>query len=172
MAEHLHAQNFSISSNLVDWANFGTANMEIGVGLSQHFSMMAGGHFNPWKFKTEKGYDFHNQQTTGYLGCKWWPWYVFSGWWIGTKVQYSQVSRTGIWRPALEEAKSVGGGLSFGYTLMLHKHVNLEFGAGVWAGKHLSYTLYECPKCMAVRESGSKGFIAPDDVSVSLVFVF
>jgi hypothetical protein len=72
----------------------------------------------------------------------------------------------------LEEKRSVGGGLSFGYTVMLHEHINLEFGAGLWGGRHLDYTLYECPECMKVRDTGARYFIAPDDVSVSIMFVF
>ena len=66
----------------------------------------------------------------------------------------------------------MGGGLGFGYTIMLHENVNLEFGAGIWGGRHMSYTLYECPKCMTVRESSPRNFIAPDDLSVTVSFVF
>ena len=166
------AQKLSLSTNLVDWANFGTANIEAGVSISQHFSAMLGGHFNPWKFKTGSGNDIFNKQTTGYVGVKYWPWYVYSGWWLGTKVQYASISRSGIWRPALEERSSIGAGLSFGYTVMLNKNLNLEFGAGVWGGKHLKYAIYECPKCMRLREQRSFNFIHPDDISISLTYVF
>lgn len=168
----VQAQKVSLSTNLIDWANFGTANIEAGLSMSQHFSLMAGAQYNPWEFKTPKGYDMYNKQTTAYAGVRYWPWYVYSGWWIGAKAQYSHSGRTGIWRPALEEKRSVGGGLSFGYTVMLHEHINLEFGAGLWGGRHLDYTLYECPECMKVRDTGARYFIAPDDVSVSIMFVF
>lgn len=168
----IQAQRVSLSTNLTDWANFGTANLEAGLSVSQHFSILAGGHYNPWTFATKTDYDMINQQTTGYVGARYWPWYVNSGWWIGAKAQYSDARRSGIWRPALEEMKSVGGGISFGYTIMLHKNLNLEFGAGAWGGRHLDYTLYECPKCMRVRKTGPRNFIAMDDVSISLMCVF
>ncbi len=171
-AGKIDAQKVSLSTNLVDWANFGTANIEAGISVSQHFSITAGGHYNPWEFQTPKGFRMHNQQITGYAGARYWPWYVFSGWWVGAKVQYSDFSRTGIWRPALEEGVSVGGCLSFGYTIMLHKKLNLEFGAGIWGGRHLKYTLYECPECMRVRETGPRNFIYPDEVSVSIMYLF
>ena len=167
-----HAQKASISTNAMDWANFGTVNLEAGVSVAQHFSLMAGLHYNPWEFKTGKDVDLYNKQNTGYFGFRWWPWYVFSGWWFSAKVQMSKFSRTGIWRPALEQGTSMGGGLGFGYTIMLHENVNLEFGAGIWGGRHMSYTLYECPKCMTVRESSPRNFIAPDDLSVTVSFVF
>lgn len=172
VTERLEAQNVSISTNAVDWANFGTVNVETGVGVAQHISLLVGGHYNPWEFQTGKGYRLHNQQATGYFGVRWWPWYVFSGWWIGAKMQFSSFSRTGIWRPALEEGKSLGAGLSFGYTLMIHKNINIDFGAGFWGGRHLEYSLYECPECMSIRERGARYFIAPDDLSVSISFVF
>lgn len=166
------AQNVSLSTNVMDWANLGTANLEAGISIAQHFSLMAGGHYNPWEFKTPKGFKMHNQQTTGYIGARYWPWYVFSGWWVGAKMQYSTFSRTGVWRPALEEGKSAGAGLSFGYTIMLHQNLNLELGAGVWGGRHLKYDLYECPNCMRIRETGPRNFIYPDEVSVSIMYVF
>lgn len=166
------AQKISIGTNLVDWANLGTANLEVGASVSQHFSLMAGARYNPWEFKTPKGFEMYNRQTTGYIGTRYWPWYVFSGWWAGAKVQYSSFSKTGLWRAALEEGKSIGAGLSFGYTVMLHEHVNIEFGAGLWGGRHFEYALYECPRCMQIREIGPKYFIAPDDISVSIMFVF
>lgn len=167
-----NAQKIALSTNLVDWANFGTANLEAGMSVSQHFSFMLGGHYNPWSFQTNSNILTYNQQSTLYAGAKYWPWYVYSGWWIGAKVQYSAINRTGIWRPALESNKSIGAGFSFGYTIMLHKNLNLEFGVGLWGGRHLDYTIYECPKCMRVRETGARGFVAPDDVSVSLMYVF
>lgn len=166
------AQHISLSTNFVDWANFGTANIEAGISVSQHFSFTAGGHYNPWEFKTAKGAMMYNKQMTGYAGVRYWPWYVFSGWWIEAKAQYSSFGRTGIWRPALEKGESVGGGLSFGYTIMLNKNLNLEFGAGIWGGRHLKYTIYECPVCMRVRETGPRNFIYPDDVSISIMYLF
>lgn len=165
------AQMFSVSTNTVDWLNFGTINAEGGMSVSQHFSLLAGGHYNPWEIKIN-GFRVHNQQATGYVGARYWPWYVFSGWWLGTKVQYSFSSKTGIWRPAMEDAHSIGAGFSFGYTVMLNEHLNLEFGAGIWGGKHLKYTIYECPECMRVRISDTRNFIYPDDLSISIMYVF
>ena len=38
------AQNakFALSTNTLDWANYGTANVEFGVGVAQHLSLQAG----------------------------------------------------------------------------------------------------------------------------------
>lgn len=161
-----------LSTNALGWANYGTANLEIGVGLAQHFSVHAGARYNPWEFSSKEGLSIRNNQTSAFVGAKWWPWYVFSGWWVGGKVQYSDFARTGIWRPALEEATRIGGGVSFGYTLMVHQNLNLEFGAGVWGGANTSYNLYCCPEHKVIRKSGKGGFFGLDDISVSLMYIF
>ncbi len=168
----LKAQHVSLSTNIVDWAALGGANLSAGVSVSQHFSLELGGIYNPHSITKDSGLLVRNQQMTGYVGVKYWPWYVFSGWWIGAKAQYSDFSRTGIWRFALEDGKAVGGGLSFGYTLLLTKRLNLDLGLGLWGGQKFERTLYHCPNCMVVRESGPKLFIAPDMLSVSLMYVF
>lgn len=170
-----NAQNakFALSTNALDWANYGTANLELGVGIAQHWSLQAGVKYNPWEFTAKDlGIPVRNNQTTAFVGARWWPWYVLSGWWVGAKVQYSDYEKTGLWRPALEDGVKVGAGLSFGYTLMVHKHINIEFGAGVWGGSQVKYDLYCCTKCMELRKSGSRGFIGLDDVSVAVMFVF
>ena len=168
----MRAQKISLGTNLMDWANLGTANLEAGVSVSQHISFVAGGHYNPWKYHTPKGYDVLNQQATGYAGIRYWPWYVYSGWWFEAIARYSSFSKAGLWRPALEEGKSLGGGLSFGYTIMLHEHLNIELGAGFWGGRHFEYSLHECPRCMELREKGPRNFIAPEDISISIMYIF
>ena len=173
MAQERRATPVSLSTDIVDWANFGTINLEAGAGLGRHLSVTAGAKYNPWSFKTQKlGLQLYNKQTTAYAGLRYWPWYVFSGWWIGAQTQYTQYAETGIWRHALDTGSAVGGGLSLGYTLMLHEKLNLEFGAGAWAGRRYKHTLYCCPECMYVRESGPSNFIALNDISVALMYVF
>ena len=163
----------ALSTDLVDWANFGTVNLEAGVSLHQHFSVHAGAKYNPWNFKTRNlGLALYNKQTTAYAGFRYWPWYVLSGWWVGAQAQYTDYAETGVWRHALDTGKAIGGGVSFGYTLMLHENLNLEFGAGVWAGRRFEHTLYCCPDCMKVRASGPGNFVALNDISISLMYVF
>ena len=168
---------FSVSTNLFDWADLGTINFDTGFSVSRHISLHLGGKYNPWEITPSKGeYKLiKNQQLSGALGIRYWPWYVFSGWWICAKAQYCQFAETGIWRPALDTGKALGGGLSFGYTVLISKHFNLEFGAGFWGGKLLEHNLYHCPDPIHTdfpRESGPKAFIAINDVNISLQWVF
>ena len=47
----------------------------------------------------------------------------------------------------------------------------LLFGIGVWGGM-TRYTTYACPTCGTVTDNGKKVFILPDDVMVSLIYIF
>lgn len=165
------AQKFSVGTNLVEWATYGTANLDFGFSIARHFSVALGGCINPWDFS--KGDDFaYCKDKTAYAGIRYWPWYVFSGLWIQAKGQYKNFSNTGLWRPALDEGTGVGAGLALGYTLMIHEKFNIEFGAGGWGGKLTDHTLYCCPKDMEIRETGPKWFADLDEVSVALMFIF
>ena len=109
-AQERRTKTVALSTDIVDWANLGTVNLEAGVGFSRHMSVTAGAKYNPWSFKTQKvGLQLYNKQTTAYAGLRYWPWYVFSGWWIGAQTQYTQYAETGIWRHALDTGSAVGG---------------------------------------------------------------
>lgn len=166
------AQHISVSTNALQWANYGTANLEMGISIARHFSLEAGGRYNPFSYSKKSGLTVRNCQKTAYAGIRYWPWYVFSGWWAGIKGQWSDYSKTGIWRYAVDEGTRFGIGLSAGYTWMISKRINLDFGIGGWGGRQTEYTLYHCTKCMDIRESGPGNFIALDDVAISLMIMF
>ncbi len=173
LAHSAKAQRVSISTNTLEWLNLGTANIEASIAISQYFTLNAGVRYNPWEFHQENPYMvIQEKQKTAYFGARWWTWYVFSGWWAGIKIQYQDFAESGLWRPALDTWNAVGAGLSAGYTLMLTKHLNLDFGLGLWGGYKYRHVLYNSPATKDIRESGPKPFVAPDILSVSIMYVF
>ena len=165
---------FDLSTNVFDWADFGTINVDFAMSVSRHITLQAGLKYNPWKFEPKKGPIslVQNQQKSASFGVRYWPWYVFSGWWICAKAQYCDYCEAGVWRQALDQGKALGAGLSAGYTVMINKRFNIEFGAGFWGGGLLEHTLYNAPGEEVPRESGPKGFIAINDVNISLHWLF
>ncbi len=177
------AQQVSVSTNAIEWLNLGTINGELGVSVSRHFSIHVGARYNPWTFnrgdtkarytdplgETEK--QFENRKQAYNLSVRWWPWYIYSGWWWYVRGQYMEYNRGGLFTHTAEEGDNVGGGIGVGYTYMLHKHWNIEFGAGIWAGQS-KYTSYRCTNCGTVLDKGTKFFVLPDDVFVSIIYVF
>lgn len=167
-----NAQQWSVGVNALDAANVGTISAEASVAASRHITVGASAKVNPWTFNKGDGATLkqHRHQTYA-VGMRWWPWNVYSGWWMGGKAQFQEYNWGGFRSRETEEGNAYGAGLSFGYTWMLHEHINLEAGAGVWGG-YKTYTVYSCPKCGRTVDEGSKWFVMPNEAILSLVFVF
>lgn len=171
----LRGQDFSLSSNLLDWANLGTANLQAGYSFSRHVSVHAGVRYNNWNFGSmEEGNAFQNRARAASLGTRYWPWNVYSSWWFGAKGQIEEYNRGGLFKNQLtEEGVAAGVGLSAGYSRMLSNHWNLDVGVGAWAGR-TRYAQYNCPRCgRTVETKSSKWFVRPsNDIQISLTYVF
>ena len=136
------------------------------------WSLNAGAQFNPFTFRLpEKGKQLQSRQQSYELGVRLWPWHIFSGWWIAGKAKYQEYNRGGLFSQQTEEGDGFGIGLSAGYSYMIHPNLNLEFGIGLWSGIK-KYAVYDCPSCGLTTESGTKGFIMPNELLLSLVYVF
>lgn len=177
------AQRFSVSTNVVEWANLGTINGEASMAVAQHFSLHAGVRYNNWTFRPGVPEDrfedpmgdnerqFENRKQAYAVSLRYWPWYIYSGWWGYVRGQYMEYNRGGLIRHKAEEGDAYGIGVGAGYTRMLHKNWNVEFGLGIWGGRK-TFTEYRCTNCGSVTDQGTKIFILPDDVFVSLIYVF
>lgn len=176
-----HAQKVAIQTNAIDWAFLLTPNIGLQYAVSQHFSIEAQAKVNAWSFRTSGTEEerMHNEiksrQQAYALGARWWPWNVYSGWWVGAKIQFQQYDNGGLkalaWLPDNEAGNAYGGGLSAGYSLQLHKHWNMDFGLGLWGG-YKTYTVYSCPWCGKTVDKGAKTFILPDQAMISLMYIF
>lgn len=177
------AQRFSFSTNIIDWGNLGTMNIEGGVAVSQHISLHTGVRVNPWVWNPGEPDDrledpfgenedqFQNKKQAYNIGLRFWPWYIYSGWWFYAKGQYLEYDRGGLINHTREAGDSFGMSLGAGYTHMLHRNWNLEFGVGVWGG-YAKYGVYRCTNCGQPAEQGEKAFILPDDVFISIAYIF
>ena len=111
------------------------------------------------------------RQQSYSVGLRVWPWHTWSGWWFAGKGRWQEYNFGGILSPETNEGDRYGFGLYAGYTHMLASHFNLEFGLGAWAGIDF-YKTYSCQVCGITLDSGRRSFVLPDDVMVSLVYVF
>ena len=172
LANESFAQKYSISTDLLGYARLGTMNVDASYAISRRWSLVAGVRYNPFTFRKgdpEKQFQYRQQSYS--VGMRLWPWHIWSGWWFAGKLRYQEYNIGGIISSATEEGDRFGAGLYCGYTHMLSSHFNLEFGAGVWGGVS-AYRKYDCPVCGPMVEEGSKYFVRPDDIVISLVYVF
>ena len=166
----ISAKRFSVSTDLLGYAALGTMNLDVSYALSRRWSLTAGVRYNPFSFSSDNE-QFQLRQQSYAIGARLWPWHIWSGWWFASKLRYQEYNIGGIFSPETEEGDRLGAGLYAGYTYMVSSHFNLEFGLGFWAGAD-KYRRYSCPECGITVDEGDRGFILPDDVMVSLVYVF
>ena len=172
LPQYSHARRFSLSTNVVDYLNLCTLNLEASCGLNRHWTLNAGVRYNPFTYpRPGDDSQMQNRRQSYELGVRAWPWHVFSGWWIAGKAKYEEYNRGGIFSRKTEEGDGFGVGFSAGYSYMLLPSLNLDFGIGFWTGVR-KYTVYDCPSCGVTVESGTKGFILPNELLVSFVYVF
>lgn len=168
----LTAQTFSVSTDLLGYARLCTMNVDVSYAVARRWSLTAGARYNPFTFrKGDPERQFQSRQQSYSLGVRLWPWHTWSGFWFAGKVRYQEYNEGGIISRKTEEGNRFGAGLYSGYTYMLSSHFNLEFGIGLWSG-FSKYTQYSCPLCGITRKSGSKLFLLPDDIMISVVYVF
>ena len=168
----LHAQKYSVSTDILDFAALGTLNVDGSYAFSRHFSAVAGVRYNPFTYNNdEPDRQLQCRQLSFAAGVRYWPWHTWSGWWFASKLRYQEYNIGGIISPQTSEGDRFGAGVYSGYTYMISPHFNLEFGLGVWAGMDV-YKVYSCPLCGLTIDSGRKAFLLPDDLMISLVYVF
>lgn len=168
-----YSQDFSLSTNILGYAQLGTLNVDASLGFARHFSAEAGVRYNPFTFKGRDGVSdtMQSRQRTVSAGVRYWPWHIQSGWWLAGKAQYQEFNVGGIRTASTREGDRYGAGLSGGYTYMVSPHLNMEFGLGMWGG-YEAFTVYQCPTCGKVTDSGDKFFFLPNDALLGIVYVF
>ena len=164
------AQDVAVSTNVMDYANFGTLNLETSYGLARHWTVNAGLKYNPFSFDEGEDMKMSKQRSVS-AGARFWPWHVFSGWWLSGGFRVQDYSRGGFESKETSEGDRYGGSLGGGYTYMLGNHFNLDFGLGLWAGYDV-YRTYACQTCGLTLDSGDKYFVLPADITLALTYVF
>lgn len=166
------AQKLSVSTNMIDYACLGTLNFETSYAVAQHWSLTASARYNPFTYHLgDASRQFQYRQQSYALGARFWVWHSFSGWWVSGKARYQEFNNGGIFSRLTQEGDRIGCSMSAGYTYMISKHFNIEFGLGLWSGMSW-FKKYSCPLCGLTVQSGRKWFVLPDDVMISLAYVF
>lgn len=164
------AQKFALSTNALDYANLGTFNLEASYAVAQHWNLKLGGKYNPFKYGSDASSP-RNMQRSVNLGTRYWFWHVYSGGWLGGHARYQEYNSGYPGNPETSEGDRFGGGFSGGYSMMLSSHLNIDFGVGFWFGYDL-YTRYACRDCGRIMSSGGDYFILPDEILISLSYIF
>ncbi len=166
-----HRARLAFSQNLADYIFLGTLNGDLQLSIHRYWTMQIGARYNNWTWRHRQDNQFEARQKSFYIGARWWPWYTYSGWWAGAKLQYQEYNRGGIFSPATEEGDAWGMALGGGYSVHVNRWLNVDFGIFGWGGV-TKYVSYACPYCGRKTGEGVKGFFLPDEVRVAVQFIF
>lgn len=158
----VNAQELSLSTNFIDYARTGTANLEAAYGFSRHWTLSAGMKYDAGGVSRQQLYS---------VGGRYWPWHIYSGWWLSGKMQYQEFNEAVNEAMETSEGDRYGAGISGGYSRMLGRHFNLDLGVGLWTG-YTSYVTYACPTCGRIIGSDNRLFILPNDLIIALSYIF
>ena len=161
----------AVSTNIADYALLVTPNIDVQYAVHKSVTLDAGAKINSWSFRQFTAEELKHRQQSYHLGAKWWPWYTFSGWWLGTAAQYSEYDCGGLFSNDSEAGDAYGLVVSGGYSIQLNRWLNFDLGLGVWGGR-TRYVRYECPSCGRKTGEGDKYFILPADARLALQFIF
>ena len=171
-SQTLMAQRYAVSTNAADYFNLCTINAEASFACAKQWTLTAGFRYNPFQFNRQKtGREFQNKTRTVAIGARYWPWHVYSGWWLSGNIQYQEYNAGGILSRTTREGDRYGGSLGFGYNRMLGRHFNLDLGLKIWAGMD-RYREYECPVCGLTVDRGNRFFLLPDEILIAFSYVF
>jgi len=161
----------SLSGNVADVLLLGTLNAGLQYSVHRRWTLGLGTRYNNWTWRPARDDQFEARQQTYYLGARWWPWYSYSGWWTGGRLQYQEYNRGGLVSPETEEGDAIGLSLGAGYAIHVNHWLNVDLGLYGWGG-WTRYVLYACPSCGKRMDEGVKTFFLPDELRVALQFIF
>lgn len=162
---------FALSQNVADYLFLGTLNAGVQYSVHRAWTLQAGTRYNNWTWHEGEDDQFEWRQQTYYAGVRWWPWYTYSGWWAGARLQYKEYNHGGLLFPLAEEGDAAGLAIGAGYAIHINHWLNAEFGMYGWGGT-ARYVIYDCPHCGKRIREGTKTFLLPDEVLLSLQFIF
>ena len=171
-----YSQKLSIKSNLLYGGVAQTPNIGIEFSVSPSFTLDMWGGYNPWNLK---GKNNNNKKLVHWIAMpeiRYWFYKNMGGHFIGLHGIASMYNISGHKIPMLFEKEyryqgnAFGGGLSYGYHLMLNRSWGFEFTIG-GGYMRLDYDKYYCPKCGQYISKESKNYFGLTRAGITLLYL-
>lgn len=164
-------QNMGIATNIIGYANFLTLNAEASFKIKERLSIHAGVKYNPFTFNKGEENQMQNRSSILQVGMRYWTWHANSGWFAGGGAEFGYFNYGGIISKETHEGWRAGMNITAGYSLMLSRHFNFEFGVGLFTGYRDSKR-YACPRCGETLGNDKKIYVAPNNLLAQMVYLF
>ncbi|MBQ0024465.1 MAG: DUF3575 domain-containing protein [Bacteroidales bacterium] len=162
-------RNWALSFTLLDFSM--SINADLQKAVARNWTTDVQFRYNPWEFVKSAAYMSQDVKYQAQVGVRYWPWYTFSGLWLKGALQAQNYRRGGFEGIRPEMGNKYGVAASVGYSLMITKWFNIDFGAGLWGG-FKRYQVFADQNFETVKEKGGNGFISGNELSVSASFIF
>ena len=168
----LRAQKMALSTNIADYVNLFTLNGAISCAASQNMTLELSARYNPFVYE-RSGSDrqFQNKRISVYAGTRYWPWHVYSGWFVSGYIGFTRFNTGGLFSQKTYEGDAYGLSFGGGYALMLSPRFNMDFALSFMAGDG-KYRRNSCPSYGSVDAVKKQVFIAADNIVVQLSYLF
>lgn len=173
------AQNVAIKTNLLYDAT-ATVNLGVEIGLAPKWTLDISGNLNAWNLREDKRWKHWLAQPE----ARYWFCDRFSRHFIGIHAiggQYNvgglknNISFLGTPYKNLTTNRyqgwGVGGGVAYGYAVLLGKSWNLEFELGV-GYIYNNFDVFECTGCGRKVDAGTHHYFGLTKAAVNLVYLF
>lgn len=174
----LKAQKLAAKTNFLYWAST-TPNLSLEAGLGRKSTFELQGGYNPFSFGSKED----NKKLKHWLvqgEYRHWLCESFNGHFFGVHGLYSKYNTGGYNLDFLfgsgsgdsrYEGDTFGGGVSYGYNLMLSRRWNLEITGGIGFSV-MKYDRFECIHCGEKQESDVKrNYFGPTKLGLSIVYL-
>ena len=166
------AQSLALKTNLL---YLGTASFNIGMEakLGRRYSLALNGAYNPFSFADNaKWKHFLIQPELRYWFCE-----SFYGSFLSIDAAVLRFNVGGIplpYAPRTEKYRYDGiaymGGMSYGYSRVLGKRLNLELLLGFNLGRAF-FDRYQCPICGDILDENAQADFLSPNISLSLIYM-
>lgn len=172
----IYAQDISLKTNLLYGIGTLTPNAGAELSLGRWSTLDISVGYNPWNLKGNKTDNKKFVHWLGEIEYRYWLCEKFNGHFFGIHGLGSQYNISQHHILSLFDAQyryqgyALGGGVSYGYHLMLDKRWGIEFniGAGV---AFLNHGKYECRTCGEKIGNEKKTYWGPTKAGISLIYI-
>ena len=173
------AQNVAIKTNLLYDAT-ATVNLGVEIGLARKWSLDLSGNLNAWNLRENKRWKhWLAQPEARYWFCDRFSRHFIALHAIGGQYNVGGLKNniTFLGTPYKNlttnryQGWGVGGGVGYGYALLLGKSWNLEIELGV-GYIYNNFDVFECTGCGRKVDSGTHHYFGLTKAAVNLVYLF
>ncbi len=169
------AQNIALKTNLLYDATT-TLNLGAEISIAPQWTLDISGSLNPWKFKDDKKFRIWMAQPE----ARYWFCQKFNGSFIGIHAMGGEFNAGNVKLPfgLVKDMKDhryegwyAGGGVVYGYQLILARYWNIEAAIGL-GYNYISYDKYKCGNCGNKVKSGHTNYVGVTKVALTAVYLF